>query len=99
MLRSVSGAIVLRRRRFTTEDTESTESSIRAAAAWAEGRSGIWISFWGRESRSLVRRGGLDFITTTAPNNVGVSLSLNKTTPRTKGAAMKIIGCDFHPSF
>src|ERR1019366_6797598 len=27
------------------------------------------------------------------------SLSLRKTKTRTKGAAMKIIGCDFHPSF
>ena len=47
-------------------------------------------------SRSLA---SLDFITTTAPNECRVSLSLQKTKTRTKGAAMKIIGCDFHPSF
>src|SRR5271165_4741796 len=41
----------------------------------------------------------LDFITTTAPNEARVNLSSHKTKTRTKGAAMKIIGCDFHPSF
>jgi hypothetical protein len=41
----------------------------------------------------------LDFITMTAPSECRVSLILQKTKTRTKGAAMKIIGCDFHPSF
>ena len=40
-----------------------------------------------------------DFITTTAPKEVRVSLILQKTKTRRKGAAMKVIGCDFHPSF
>src|SRR5712692_3840180 len=38
-----------------------------------------------------------DFITTTAPNECRVSLSLQKTKTRAKGAVMKIIGCDFRP--
>src|SRR5216684_5490009 len=42
---------------------------------------------------------GLIGYTTTAPNEHRVNLSSTKTKTRTKGAAMKIIGCDFHPGF
>src|SRR5229473_5660090 len=48
--------------------------------------------------RRLSRR-SLDWITTTAPHECRVNLILRRPRLGAKGAAMKIIGCDFHPSF
>src|SRR4029077_15326513 len=42
---------------------------------------------------------GFDWITTAAPDECRVNLILRRPRLGAKGAAMKIIGCDFHPSF